>query len=287
MADHSSRPSIVTGLLEDFPLERLLGFLEACGATGRLALTGGFEIDAIYLDQGIIAQAHDAKGEGFEAFARALLRDPERFCFEPGVTGVQSRICESSAHLILKVLRRRPPSERLLDTYAFSGDTLVFSTEAGASHRAPVTLTPSEASILGEVEEGTTVRSVSVRVGIDMTLTSHILLRLAAAGLVAKGAMASLALAAGEAEVARLTPARRLQIGDFLRRLNPVAPLGFRISPADAQVFALVDDKRTIGDISGTLGQEVDGVRRALERLQGLGLLVTPRAQSAPVRGSE
>ncbi len=285
MADHSSRPSIVTGLLEDFPLERLLGFLEACGATGRLVLTGGFEIGAIYLDQGIIVQAHDAKGEGFEAFTRALLRDSERFCFEPGVTGVQSRLCESSAHLILKVLRRRPPSERLLDAYAFSGDTLVFSTEAGASHRAPVALTSSEASILGEVEEGTTARSVSVRVGIDLTLTSHVLLRLAAAGLVAKGAMAS--LAAGEDEVARLTPARRLQIGDFLRRLNPVAPLGFRISPADAQVLALVDDKRTIGDISGILGQEVDGVRRALERLQGLGLLVTPRAQSAPVRGSE
>lgn len=274
MIGQDRSPSVVTGLLRDFPLERLLGFLEACGATGRLALTEGFQIGAVYLSRGVVVDAHDAQGGGFEAFTRALLGDAERYCFETEVTGVEARLAESTAQLILRVLRSHPPSERLLRSYAFAPGTLVFSTEAAASHRAPIMLTPTEASILAEVREGGNTRSVSARVGIDLTLTRHILVRLAAAGLAAG---TSVALRQGDQDgVTRLVPSRRLQLAEFLKRLNPAAATGFRISFAEERVFELVDGRRTVGEISCLLDQDAGSVLRALEHLHGLGLLATP-----------
>lgn len=183
----------LNGNLAAWPLTEMLSMLVAAKQTGSVVIADPARPGEIYLRDGALVHATCGNSDGEPALAALACRTEGAFAFTPKVEAPAMTIDRSSEEVLANCQRIAAEARSLLEAIPTLEVAIMPVLRAPAQ---PVSLQPSEWTVIARLRACLTAQEVAAQAGLDEFSIRRTLLRLTGAGLVELKAPAELRAAA-------------------------------------------------------------------------------------------
>ncbi len=172
----------LSGSLEEIPLPDIARLFQSTRKTGKLGLTSGSSIGAIYFDRGEIVDCQSSNMSGLDALKHVALFNRGNFEFTDGATPAsQSLNTYETAELINFLETRMQESRQLQELVPSVADIPRY---LGGAIPAGLEVSAADLAVALKASSGThSVRRLAMELSLDETMVAYTIARLRAAGL--------------------------------------------------------------------------------------------------------
>ncbi|MCL4466789.1 MAG: DUF4388 domain-containing protein [Chloroflexi bacterium] len=263
---------ILRGELSHVALEEIIAAIGQERVKGRLLLSQGFRLVSAYFEDGELVHVGADGDQCLEELLCAFTWTSGNFVLELEAEAPAHTQRVGSAELILQGMRLRDGSNTIAKNLSLRDAILWLPTTGDRAHGS-ISLSPAEARVLELVDCRRTLAEIARASGLGDALTTHVLTRLLAAGLVTTNPPRGRCLQSGDS---RMTIVRRRATWRVvLGSLSPFAVLGSVARPGDLvfQVLEALESPVSIHELCDLLGCSVEQVGMAIDQLAEAGLV--------------